>query len=288
MDVFAPAKVNLFLHITGKHEGYHTLQTMCFFPSIGDHLIVSKRMPFASGDELAISGPFSSVLPQDSEQNLIIKVLRKLREEHQIPYYSIHLQKRLPIAAGLGGGSADIGAVLRVISHDTGIDFSDEPYSSTLAALGADIPACYLSKPLLAEGIGDEIFQWGEMPDFGILLVNSLSPLSTKEVYERNSQFTTAAMLSEPKSKAGWISLMKTTQNDLQMVADSIVPEISEIVDMLEETDGNIIARMSGSGATCFGIYPSLVEATLAEAKIRSMQPKWWVQAGRVQHGAEA
>ncbi len=286
-DVFAPAKVNLFLHVTGKHEGYHTLQTVCFFPSVGDRLVVSKRL-LIKEDELHVSGPFASELPSEPKQNLVLKVLSKLREQHNIPYYSIHLQKRLPVAAGLGGGSANVGAVLRVISREMNIDFADEPYKSELAALGADIPACYLSQPLLAEGIGDEIFPWPKMPDFGILLVNPLVPLSTREVYERNHQFSTPAMMSAPKSQAGWSSLLKTTRNDLQMVAENMVPEIPQVMDELEQTYEVIIARMSGSGATCFALYPSLVEAQVAEAKIREVHPNWWIQAGKVHHGAEA
>ncbi|MDG1286647.1 MAG: 4-(cytidine 5'-diphospho)-2-C-methyl-D-erythritol kinase [Rickettsiales bacterium] len=286
-DVFAPAKVNLFLHVTGRHEGYHTLQTVCFFPSVGDRLVVSKRL-LTKADELEISGPFAHGLPPEPQHNLILQVLSKLRENHAIPYYSIHLQKRLPIAAGLGGGSANVGAVLRVISRETGIDFSDEPYSSELTALGADIPACYLSQPLFAEGIGDEILPWPKMPDFGVLLVNPLEPLATREVYERNEQFTTPAMMSAPKSQAGWMSLIKTTKNDLQMVAENMVPEIPEMIDELEQTYEAITARMSGSGATCFALYPSLVEAQVAEAKMRAAHPTWWVQAGKVHHGAEA
>lgn len=287
VDVFAPAKVNLFLHVTGRHEKYHTLQTVCFFPSIGDRLVVSRRMPFANEDELVVSGPFAYNLPQEPRHNLIIKVLSKLRENHKIPYYSIHLQKRLPIAAGLGGGSADVGAVLRVITKDLKIDFSQEPYSSEITTLGADIPACYLSQSLFAEGIGDEILIWPEMPEYGILLVNPLVPLSTREVYERNEQFSTPSMMSAPKSQAGWMSLMKTTRNDLEMIAENIVPEIPQMIEMLEQTDKVIIARMSGSGPTCYGIYPSLVEAQVAEAALREQQSNWWIQAGKVSHGSE-
>lgn len=287
-DVFASAKVNLFLHVTGKHEGYHTLQTVCFYPSIGDRLTVSRKLLFGHEDELTISGPFASQLPSEGQQNLILKVLRKLREGYQIPFYKIHLQKQLPVAAGLGGGSADIGAVLRVISKDTKIDFTKEPYSGELTALGADIPACYLSQPLLAEGIGDEILVWPELPDFGVLLVNPLVPLSTREVYERNTQFSTPSMMSAPKSQAGWMSLIKATRNDLQSVAEMMVPEVSQIIADLQATHGVITARMSGSGATCFGLYPNLAEAQVAEAQLREQHPNWWIHAGKVGHGEEA
>ena len=122
VDVFAPAKVNLFLHITGKHEGYHTLQTVCFFPSIGDRLTVTKKLPFSKSDELTVGGAFARSLPTESKQNFILKVLTKLREHVDIPYYNIHLQKQLPVAAGVGGGSSDVGAVLRVISRENNID----------------------------------------------------------------------------------------------------------------------------------------------------------------------
>ena len=288
VDVFAPAKVNLFLHVTGKHEGYHTLQTVCFFPSIGDRLTVTKRLPFSKEDELQVSGPFAHKMPKEPQQNLVLKVLSRLREHHPIPYYSIHLQKRIPVAAGFGGGSADVGAVLRVISRETGLDFADEPLASELTALGADIPACYLSQPLLAEGIGDEILPWPTLPDFGVLLVNPLVSLSTREVYERNSEFSTPAMMSAPKSQAGWMSLMKTTRNDLQRVAENMVPEVNQILDLLKETQNKTIARMSGSGASCFAIYPTLADAQVAEAQLKAMHPQWWVQAGKVHHGAAA
>lgn len=287
VDVFAPAKVNIFLHVTGKHEGYHTLQTVCFFPSVGDRLTVSKRLPFSKEDELHVSGPFSRDLPKEAKHNLIIMTLIKLRENYDIPFYSIHLQKRLPIGAGVGGGSADVAAVLRVVARDTGIDFSQEPFSSELAMLGADIIACYHSKPLLAEGIGDEIQLWDALPDYGVLLVNPLVKLSTKEVYERNSQFSTPAMISSPKSHAGWQSLIKTTHNDLQLVAETMVPEISQILDELQATNEVITARMSGSGATCFALYPSLVEAQIAELKLREEHSNWWIQAAKVSHGSE-
>ena len=286
-DVFAPAKVNLFLHVTGRHEGYHTLQTVCFFPSVGDRLTVSKRLPFSKEDELHISGPFARDLPQEPKKNLIIKTLMKLRENHNIPLYSIHLQKRLPVGSGLGGGSSDVAAVLRVVAKDTKLDFTQEPLSSELAMLGADILACYHKQPLLAEGIGDEIQLWDKLPDYGILLVNPLVQLSTKRVFERSSQFSTPAMLSSPKSLAGWQSLIKTTKNDLQPIAEAMVPEVLQILDLLKDTNEVITARMSGSGATCFALYPSLVEAQIAEVKMREEHPEWWIQAAKVNHGSE-
>ncbi len=286
-DVFAPAKVNLFLHVTGKHEGYHTLQTVCFFPSIGDRLVVSKRLPFFKEDELHITGAFAHHLPKETKQNLILTVLARLREKYPIPYYSIHLQKQLPVAAGLGGGSADIAAVLRVVTTHTGIDFSTEPYNAELSSYGADIPACYLSQVLFAEGIGDEISVWSDLPDYGVLLVNPLKPLTTREVFGRCNDYSMPLMITPPKSQAGWQSMMKTTRNDLQKIAETMVPEIPEMIAELKETEGVIIARMSGSGPTGFAVYPSIVEAQVAEAKIKERNPKWWVQAGRAGHGKE-
>jgi 4-diphosphocytidyl-2-C-methyl-D-erythritol kinase len=288
VDIFAPAKVNLFLHVTGRHEGYHTLQTLCFFPSIGDRMTVTKRMPFSKEDELTVTGPFARLVPAEMTTNLIGKVLKAVRDLQPIPYFSVHLQKQLPIAAGLGGGSADAGAVLRVVTRETGIDFSQEPFASTLASIGADIPACYLSHPLLAEGIGDELSQWSQMPEYGVLLVNPMIPLTTKEVYERNTQFSTPAMMSVPKSQAGWMSLIKSTRNDLQVIAENMVPEISQAIEDLGNSAECITARMSGSGASCFALFPSLVEAQVAEAKLRELHPNWWIQAGKSHHGAEA
>ena len=285
VDIFAPAKVNLFLHVTGKHEGYHTLQTVCFFPTIGDRLTVNKRLPFSKEDELQISGPFAADLPEEPKQNIILKVLTALREQHEIPYYSIHLQKRLPVSAGVGGGSADVAAVLRVIAQDTKLDFLQEPLAGKLASLGADILACYHSQPLLAEGIGDEIQLWESMPDFGILLVNPRVPLSTKEVFERAQNFSSPAMISMPKSLAGWHSLIKATDNDLQPVAETLVPEILHMIDALKDTHEVITARMTGSGATCFALYPSIIEAQVAEVKLRDKYPQWWIQAAKVYDG---
>lgn len=288
VDIFAPAKVNLFLHVTGKHEGYHTLQSMCFFPSVGDRLTVSKRLPFSKGDELTVSGPFRHDLPPESQHNLILKVLSKLRENHNIPFYSIHLQKQLPIASGLGGGSSDVGAVLRIVSRDTGIDFGKEPYAGQISALGADIIACYFARPLLAEGIGDEVQLWGDMPDFGVLLVNPLTKISTREVYERNEQFSTPAMISEPRSQAGWQTMIKATHNDLQQVAEMMVPDIVQIIHWLEQSHEVLVARMSGSGASCFALYPSLVEAQIAELKLKEEHPEWWVQSAKAHYGSTA
>lgn len=174
-----------------------------------------------------------------------------------------------------------------MIAKDTGLDFTKEPLSGELAMLGADIIACYHSQPLLAEGIGDEVQLWDSIPDYGVLLVNPLVPLATKEVFERNSKFSTPAMISAPKSQAGWQSLIKTTQNDLQPVAESMVPEVMQIIDMLKSTSEVITVRMTGSGATCFALYPSLVEAQIAELKLREEQPNWWIQAAKVDHGSE-
>lgn len=287
-DIFAPAKVNLFLHVTGRHEGYHTLQSVCFFPSIGDRLSVMKQPEGTQEDSLQLSGPFAHFLPKEAHQNLLFKLLHYLRSRVNLPYYHIQLQKRLPVAAGIGGGSADAAALLRVISRDINVDFSDEPWRSEITTLGADIPACYLSSPLLAEGIGDEILPWGNMPEFGVLLVNPMLPLSTKEVFARNSVISTPAMIDQPKSRAGWLSLIKTSTNDLQDAAESMIPEITHILTAIRQTDQLIAARMSGSGATCFGLYNSLADAQIAESLLRKAHPEWWIEAGKVQHGAAA
>ena len=277
----APAKINLALHVTRRREdGYHDLESLVVFAHLADDLQASA----ADGDSLVIDGPFAPALGV-SENNLVSRAVAAFRARwpeavrHGI---AIRLTKNLPVAAGIGGGSADAAAALRLMA---GLSREAVPVSELYdlaARLGADVPACLLSRPLLARGVGELLTALPEFPDLHMVLVNPMVPLATADVFRRLRAHDNYPLpeLPQPLTRPAQLGIwLAETRNDLQPPAVKLVPIIGEVVDRLAQTQGCILSRMSGSGATVFGLFGAAGQAHQAAEVMRKGHPDHWVAA---------
>lgn len=269
-SIFAPAKINLFLHITGKRaDGYHTLQSLMAFVSAGD------RLSFSAAKELSleVQGPFASSLasPQD---NLVYKAARLLAEKHGIsPDVKITLTKNLPVASGLGGGSSDAAAALKGLTKFWKLQEDLLGIERIALELGADVPACIGAHSVFAEGIG-EVLKGVTMPSLYLLLVNPLVPTPTAEVFRK---FSGGFMPPVEKKASYALPDIIAGRNNLTAAAIAVTPAIAEVLAALAGTPDCQLARVSGSGATCFGIYPDEKSVSRAAAILKKVYPEWWV-----------
>ena len=287
--VRAYAKINLTLRVLGRRaDGYHELESLVAFAGMGDALT------FAPGGALtlAISGPTAQAAG-DNADNLALKAARALAERIAgLTLGSFALSKRLPVAAGLGGGSADAGAALRLLARANGIALDDPRLMQAAQATGADVPVCLASQACDMTGVGEKLMPLNP-PKMPSVLVNPCVPVPTKDVFEalglRHGEFLIGAadvMLqasSWPEqggSLEEWVEALAAGANDLEVPATRIQPLIGEVIAALNATNGAWLARMSGSGATCFAIYENTAEAQRAANKIRLDHPSWWVHAG--------
>lgn len=277
----APAKVNLALHVTGQREdGYHTLHSLSVFTELGDQLTASP----AREDRLTISGPFADDL-SSGRSNIIIRAIEKFRArfpDHIRGGVSIHLEKHLPVASGLGGGSADAAAVLRILSRMGAHPIPDTELFALAETLGADVPMCLYSRTCEVEGIGEKLRPVGPLPPVHLVLVNPLAPVITADVFRRLQKRDNPPMPPLPAGfdRAAMFSLwLADTRNDLQTPAIEMVPAIAEVIEAIGATTGCALARMSGSGATCFGLYGSAAAAHQAAHDLRQRLSGYWVAA---------
>jgi 4-diphosphocytidyl-2-C-methyl-D-erythritol kinase len=275
--IFAPAKINLFLHITGRREdGYHTLQSLMVFVDVGDDLEFLSQENF----EVAVKGPFADalIIPED---NLVYKAARLLSEEYKAPLKGkITLTKNLPVASGMGGGSADAAAALRGLVKLWHLPEDAARLKKIALQLGADVPACLESKTVWAEGIGEKLTPVTHMPPFYFVLVNPLAPVATVEVFKKfHGRFSQSRLF--PGERGMTAADLKTRRNDLTEAALVIAPVIRDVLTAISETEECLLSRLSGSGATCFGLYSGAGEAQRAAEAIKSQNPAWWVAAGK-------
>lgn len=277
----APAKVNLALHVVGRREdGFHLLHTLCVFTELADHVSAAP----AHRDQLSVSGPFGADLPT-GRSNLMVRALEKFRlrfPDHLPRGVALHLEKHLPVAAGLGGGSADAAAVLRLLAAMGGGEIEDQDLFALAATLGADVPMCLLSRPCEVTGIGENIRPLPSFPQMHLVLVNPLAEVATPDVFKRLARKNNTPMPTLPGQldRAALLSLwLEDTRNDLQAPATEIVPAIARILAAIGSTAGCALARMSGSGATCFGLYGSAAAAHQAAHDLRETLSGYWVAA---------
>lgn len=278
--VDAPAKLNLYLHVTGKRaDGYHLLDSLIAFADAGDTVSAA-----AAGDlRLSVTGPFAADVPGGPD-NLVLKAAHRLADAAGIVAgAAIVLTKRLPVASGMGGGSADAAATLKALARLWNIRLADERMLALAIGLGADVPVCLAGRTAFIGGVGERVDPAPPLPPAALLLVNPRRPLATPAVFKaRTAPFTTAARFSEaPRDAAGLARLLKERRNDLAAPATSLEPSVARVLSALEAQPGILLARMSGSGATCFGLFAPGDAAERAAAAIRSAEPGWWVQAGR-------
>lgn len=267
----ARAKLNLSLHVTGQRaDGLHLLDSLVVFPKFGDH-ISAKLAEMVS---LEITGPFAALL--EGGDNLVTRAAALM-----VDGAAIQLEKKLPVAAGLGGGSADAAAVLRLLSRISGRKI---PGTDQLLTLGADVPVCLNQVPVRMAGIGDELSSLPKLPNFWCVLVNAGVGVATGAVFDRMTSKDNEQMPMLPSEFAGFQALLaylNTTRNDLQPAAIAICPVISEVLDTLTETESPFL-RMSGSGGTCFGLFDTAQNAHQAVKYISHRHPSWWVQAAEI------
>ncbi|HBF29376.1 4-(cytidine 5'-diphospho)-2-C-methyl-D-erythritol kinase [Rhizobium sp.] len=279
----APAKINLALHVTGRREdGYHLLDSLVTFANHGDVI----RVSLAEQDAFTLSGAFSTLMQQEAlSDNLVIRARDQLRAavlQHggSAPAVAIHLEKNLPIASGIGGGSADAAATLRALLRLWDVPLPALSLHSIALTLGADVPMCLRGRPLRATGIGDEITPVPHLPSFGLVLGNPLKSVSTPAIFKALTRrdFAPIATLPTTSEQGDWLEALAAMRNDLEPVARQLCPEIAEISQLLRES-GAALTRMSGSGATCFGLYPSLEKAEKAKTTLQAIKPDWYFQA---------
>lgn len=277
----APAKVNLALHVTRRRaDGYHELESLVVFADIADEL----RAAPAETDSLTISGPFARSLG-GGETNLVSRAVAAFRARWPAAVPSglaLHLIKNLPVAAGIGGGSADAAAALRLLAGLASQPIAATELSDMAASLGADVPACIVSMPLLARGVGEVLAPLPQFPACHIVLANPLVPLATADVFRRLRAHDNYPLpeLPSPLTRPAQLGLwLAETRNDLQPPAVKLVPIIGDVVAELAATQGCILARMSGSGATIFGLFGSSGQAHQAAQVMRAAHPDHWVAA---------
>lgn len=278
----ARAKVNLFLHVVGlTHEGYHLLQMLVVFPRIGD--VVSAEP--ATGLSLSIDGPFGDGLGTGAD-NLTLAAAAALSDRMGGGLgAALHLQKNLPIASGVGGGSADAGAALRLLAR-MWPDAPHDALADIAFSLGADAPMCLTQTPALAGGLGERLSPAPPFPRFWMVLVNPMTQLSTAEVFGSLHRKSNPAGAKPPArfvDLAHLTSWLSTHRNDLEAPARKLRPEIGRVLSALSWDRECLFARMSGSGATCFGIYATEALALTTADRLRISEPGWWVAAAEVE-----
>jgi 4-diphosphocytidyl-2-C-methyl-D-erythritol kinase len=280
----APAKLNLYLHIVGKREdGYHLLDSLAAFVDIGDTLTLTP----ASALSFKVDGPFAAGL-DDADGNLVIRAARALGNAvGRDPAVAFHLTKRLPIASGIGGGSADAAACLRGLARLWGLDEKSDTVLAVAAGLGADIPICVIGEAGFMRGIGTELGPAPRLPAAGIVLVNPNIPLSTPAVYRARVGAFSPPMPFEstPADAQALCALLARRRNDLTVAALTIVPEIQTVLTAIAIDKSCLLSRMSGSGATCFGLYENRAAAADAALALRADHPGWWIAAGQLAGG---
>ncbi len=268
-EVSAPAKVNLTLHVTGQRpDGYHLLDSLVVFSDFGDRVAVEA----APETRFSVTGPRAAGVPTDS-RNLVLKAAALMAGAPA----AITLEKNLPAASGIGGGSADAAATLRALSSLHG---SPLPDAAAVLGLGADVPVCLQGHATRMSGIGEELAPVPALPPLPAVLVNPGVEVSTPEVFRALDTPDNPPMpdipagLADPAEVAAWLA---TQRNDLEAPARALAPEIGDVLAALAATPGCLLARMSGSGATCFGLYQTETAARDAAGRLGAAQPGWWV-----------
>lgn len=285
LSIDAPAKLNLALHVTGQRaDGYHLIESFVVFTELGD--VVKAELSRA--DEFQLEGPEAPALSRDAVgSNLVVRARDALRKAARhsgraAPAVSIRLDKRLPVAAGIGGGSADAAATLKLLCELWAYQPDDETLSGIALGLGADVPMCLNGTALVARGIGEVL----DPVDLGfaldLVLINPRIGVSTPDVFSRlnrrdNPPLPAPQGLRDTDQFIAWLG---QARNDLEPPARDLVPEISECLSLLE-TSGARLARMSGSGASCFGLYASRRDAEEAAAQLQLDKPDWFITATR-------
>lgn len=280
----APAKLNLYLHVVGRRaDGYHLLDSLVAFADIADEVGAAP----AAALSLTLAGPFAAQLPPRVEDNLMWRAAQLLAAElGRPPAAALRLVKNLPVASGIGGGSSDAAATLRALAALWQVA-SERSLAALAARLGADVPACLAARPLWLGGIGEEIAPAPPLPPVSLVLANPGVALPTPQVFgHRHGAFSgPARFAAAPADAAALAALLAERRNDLTAAALALVPEIGAVLARLAAAEGALLARMSGSGATCFALFATPAAAAAAATRLQAEEPRWWVRAGRLTPG---
>ena len=275
--VAAPAKINLYLHVVGRRaDGYHLLDSLVVFADLHDEVAAAP----ADDLTLAIAGPFAAAL-SDEPDNLVLRAARALAAAHRIrPTARLTLTKAIPVAAGLGGSSADAAAALRALSELWSVAIPE----GLAISLGADVPACLAGQPLFLSGIGETVAPAPVPPGIFLVLVNPGVQVPTAEIFRRRQgAFSSPARFERmPGDALALAALLGERRNDLTEAAIECAPIVADALRLVAATKGCLLARMSGSGATVFGICASKAEAAEAGETIARVRPAWWSWSGAI------
>lgn len=275
-DGFAPAKINLTLHVTGRRaDGYHLLDSLVVFADVADRIFASP----ARGLSLVVAGPEGAGL-QAEPDNLVLRAARVMGAKDA----ALVLDKRLPVASGIGGGSADAAAALRALARLTGLP---PPSESEILQLGADVPVCLKGRPARMTGIGEHVAPLPPLPPLSCVLVNPRLPVPTPQVFAALQSRTNPPLPDPPPAAlptaeafTSWLDLH--SRNDLVSPARLVAPILAKVQAALEDTPDCLLARMTGSGGTHFGLYATPHAARTAAGVLRAAHPFWWIESGRI------
>lgn len=286
LTALARAKVNLFLHVVGRRpDGYHLLDSLVAFPEIGDLIEVEP----ASGLSLSLDGPQGPALDAGPD-NLVLQAAAALREAVPgAPGAAIRLVKRLPVASGIGGGSTDAAATLLLLDRLWGADLAPERLAAIGVRLGADVPVC-LGAPRMTRmgGIGEILDPAPPPPRFWLLLANPGVPVATPAAFKALAGRFGAPAPETPaaiETLGALLDWLGAARNDLEAPAQTVAPAIGAVLAALRAAEGCLLARMSGSGATCWGVFETEATALEAQARLAAARPDWWLGAGPVMMG---
>ncbi len=271
----ASAKINLTLRVIGRRaDGYHELESLVVFADFGDILRLQT-----SQDRLEITGPFANNTGAAAD-NLVFKAVAAIRGRiPDVKAGHFLLEKNVPVAAGLGGGSADAAAALRLIARTNGLAIDDPRLFLAARAVGADVPVCLDPRPRIMRGIGELLSDPLDLPSLPAVLVNPGVPLATRDVFGKFAGGQRGSdIVNVPRAIDGLIEFLERHGNDLTAAATACEPVIAEVLAALGALPGVKLARMSGSGPTCFAIFGSRGEATVASQRLAKEHKNWWVQ----------
>ncbi|RJF89973.1 4-(cytidine 5'-diphospho)-2-C-methyl-D-erythritol kinase [Oleomonas cavernae] len=287
----APAKLNLYLHVTGRRpDGYHLLESLVAFADIGDVITAVAAPPGVL--DLTTTGPFATAIDGPAQDNLVLRAARGMVAAVGGGQGArLTLDKRLPVASGLGGGSADAAAAIRALEALWHRRVPAADRQVLAVALGADVPVCLSGQAAHMAGIGEVVTPLATaVPTLGLVLVNAGVALSTPAVFAALAgRFGPADRLDPvPADADSFVAALRRRRNDLQAPAMALCPAVAQVLDLLATTPEIRLARMSGSGATCYGLYPDRAAAAAAAGAISAARPDWWVRDGALSGGQGA
>ena len=281
----APAKINLFLHVVGRRpDGYHLLESAVTFLDIFDEISLTP----SSQNSLTVSGPFAS--QELHNNNIVMKAVALMHDQlNQSEFFDIHIEKNIPVAAGLGGGSADAAATMHLLNDYYGQPFSQAELEKLGLTLGADVPMCLRGKPQWASGIGEILSPCSDFGLFDIVVINNKKTLSTPDVFKVFASLQTPfetkrSQASVHKCDSGQQSTIwgATYTNNLTQAACTLDASIQDVLDTLKDQEGCIVGRMSGTGSTCFALFINKTFAQKACSQLKKKWPDYWIHQSQI------